>query len=80
MFTPQIKKKPFSPPLKKYIKLPPRTLEMPLFTPSLLKSLDLLKFVLLGCRRRMRGDILDWDKTNWIFDTGKISEMEVRHF
>ena len=53
---------------------------MPLFTPSLLKSLDLLKFVSLGCRRRMRGDILDWDKTNWIFDTGKISEMEVRHF
>ncbi len=27
----------------------------------------------------MRGDILDWDKTNWIFDIGKISEMEVKY-
>ena len=46
----------------------------------MLKLLFDYHYIFLGCRKRLSGDIIDWDKVRWIFEEGNKSEMEVCPF
>ena len=37
-------------------------------------------YAFTGCKKRLAGDIVSWDNTTWIFETGFRSQMEVKYY